>query len=181
MKNKGQEKSLFRDRLMLRRLLVTFASAVLLGALYSLIFRFSAQEGGESGSLSRMISEKCVGFLNWLSGSCWNEAREAEMAGWLEYPLRKLAHFSEYACMGVLVYTLWSQWMSRGKRLYILTVAWVFLSAAGDEFHQYFVPGRCASFADVLLDTGGGVFGMLFCMVSCGLCRRHSTKKKSMP
>lgn len=174
MKNKGQEKSLFRDRLMLRRLLVTFASAVLLGALYSLIFRFSAQEGGESGSLSRMISEKCVGFLNWVSGSCWNEAREAEMAGWLEYPLRKLAHFSEYACMGVLVYTLWSQWMSRGKRLYILTVAWVFLSAAGDEFHQYFVPGRCASFADVLLDTGGGAFGMLFCMAICRLFRKHT-------
>ena len=119
MKSKKQKKSLFRDRLMLRRLLVTFAAAVLLGALYSLIFSFSAQEGGESGSLSRMISEKCVGFLNWLSGSRWNEAKEAEVAGWFEYPLRKLAHFSEYACMGVLVYTLWSQWISRGKRLYI--------------------------------------------------------------
>ena len=35
--------------------------------------------------------------------------------------------------------------------------------------------------SDMLLDTGGGVFGMLFCMGSWGLCRRHSTKKKSMP
>ena len=74
MKSKKQKKSLFRDRLMLRRLLVTFAAAVLLGALYSLIFRFSAQEGGDSGSLCRMISEKCVGFLNWVYVSRWNES-----------------------------------------------------------------------------------------------------------
>lgn len=172
MKNKKQEKCLAVDRLLRRRLYVTLAAAVLLGILYSLIFRFSAQDSGESGSLSRMISEKCVGFLNWLSGFRWNEAKEAEMAGWLEYPLRKLAHFSEYACMGVLVYTLWSQWITQGRRLYVLTVVWVFLSAAGDEFHQYFVPGRCASFADVLLDTGGGAFGMLFCMAVCWCCRK---------
>lgn len=172
MKNKKQKKCLAVDRLLRRRLLVTFAAAVLLGILYSLIFCFSAQDSGESGSLSRMISEKCVGFLNWLSGSRWNEAKEAEMAGWLEYPLRKLAHFSEYACMGVLVYTLWSQWITQGRRLYVLTAVWVFLSAAGDEFHQYFVPGRCASFADVLLDTGGGAFGMLFCMAVCRCCRK---------
>ena len=92
MKNKKQEKCLTDGRLMRRRLLVTLAAAVLLGVLYGLIFRFSAQDSGESGSLSRMISEKCVGFLNWLSGSRWNEAKEAELAGWFEYPLRKLAH-----------------------------------------------------------------------------------------
>lgn len=178
MKNNKQGKRLVGDRLMRRRLLVTLVAAVLLGVLYSLIFRFSAQDSGESGSLSRMISEKCVEFLNWLSGSHWDEAREAETAGWLEHPLRKLAHFSEYACMGILVYTLWSQWIARGKRLYVLTVVWVFLSAAGDEFHQYFVPGRCASFADVLLDTGGGAFGMLFCMAVCWCCRKRRIKKK---
>lgn len=177
MKSKKQKKSLFRDRLMLRRLLVTFAAAVLLGALYSLIFSFSAQEGGESGSLSRMISEKCVGFLNWLSGSRWNEAKEAEVAGWFEYPLRKLAHFSEYACMGVLVYTLWSQWLKRGRKLCLLTAGWVFLSAACDEFHQYFVPGRYASFADVLLDTCGGIFGMLFCICIAALYRRRLERR----
>lgn len=162
-----------------RRVLVTLAEAVLLGALYSLIFRFSAQDGGESGSLSGMISEKCVEFANWLSGSGWNAAREAELAEWLEYPLRKLAHFSEYACMGVLVYTLWSQWMVRRKQLCILTVIWVFLSASGDEIHQYFVPGRCARFTDVLIDTGGGVFGMLFCLAVCALYRKRKEKKKA--
>lgn len=162
---------------MLRRLLVTLVSVILLGMLYSLIFCFSAQDGGESGSLSRMISEKCAEFANWLSGSHWNEVKEAEIAERLEYPLRKMAHFSEYACMGGLVYMLWSQWMAAGRRFYSLIVTWVFLSAAGDEFHQYFVPGRCASIADVLLDTSGGVFGILFCIVIGRLYRKRKAKR----
>ena len=80
--------------------------------------------------------------------------------------------------MGILVYTLWSQWMKRGRKLNLLTVVWVFLSAAADEFHQYFVPGRYASFADVLLDTSGGAFGMLFCICVAALYRKARKRKE---
>lgn len=177
MRRNKRKKSLLQDRLTWKRLLVTLVASVLLGMLYSLIFHFSAQDGGESGSLSGMISEKCVECADWLSGSGWNEAEKAEMTEELEYPLRKLAHFSEYACMGILVYMLLSQWVAQGRLLYLLTVLWVFLSASGDEFHQYFVPGRCASFTDVLIDTGGGIFGMLFCAAVCALYRKHRLKK----
>lgn len=156
---------------------MTGIAAVLLGFLYSLIFRFSAQDSVESGSLSRMISEKCVSLANALSGFSWSEAKMAGMAEYFEHPLRKLAHFSEYACMGILVYTLLSQWMNQGRRLYLLTVMWIFLSAAGDEFHQYFVPGRYASVADVLLDTCGGAAGMLFCICGAAIWRRHKAKR----
>ncbi|MBE5874320.1 MAG: VanZ family protein, partial [Lachnospiraceae bacterium] len=37
-------------------------------------------------------------------------------------------------------------------------------SAAADEIHQLFVPDRWGSFADVLLDTCGGAFGVLICV-----------------
>lgn len=156
---------------------MTAASAALLLALYGIIFRFSAQDGEASGSLSQFFSEKCVGILNSLSGAGWSDVKRIELAAYFEHPIRKLAHFSEYACMGILVYMLWSQWMKRGKRLYLLTVIWVFLSAACDEFHQYFVPGRYASLADVLLDTCGGAFGMLFCICVSGLQRRFWQKR----
>lgn len=162
----------------LRRWLVSSAAAILLLGLYSIIFRFSAQDAEESGSLSQYVSERFVGILNSLSGRPWDEAMLAGMAEYFEHPIRKLAHFSEYACMGVLVYTLWSQWMKRGRKLYLLTVAWVFLSAASDEFHQYFVPGRYASFADVLLDTSGGAFGMLFCICVAALYRKIQKRKE---
>lgn len=160
-----------------RRLLITGAASVLLVLLYCLIFGFSAQDGGESSSLSGTISEKCVECANAVFRAGWDAAQKAEMAQSFEHPLRKIAHFSEYACMGILVYILWSQWMKRGWRLYLLTVLWVFFSAAGDEFHQFFVPGRSASFLDVLIDTCGGAFGMLFCIGAGALLRRLGRRR----
>lgn len=160
-----------------RKIAVTAVAAALLLLLYSMIFRFSAQDAGESGSLSQFFSEKCVDILNSLSGARWSQVRRTELAAYFEHPLRKLAHFSEYACMGILVYTLWSQWMRRGRGLYFLTIIWVFLSAACDEFHQYFVPGRYASVADVLLDTCGGAFGMLLSICIAALYRKVSGRR----
>ena len=148
---------------MKKKIAITVPAAILLLALYILIFGFSAQDAETSGSLSQMISEKCVEFFNNLSGGHWTEDFMRNLSEYFEHPLRKLAHFSEYACMGILLYVLWSHWIRRGRRLYLLIILWVFCSAATDEFHQLFVPGRYGSFADVLLDTCGGAFGMLLC------------------
>lgn len=137
----------------------------LLIALYTMIFSFSAQDAEQSGSLSRTVSEKCVEIVNSLSGMKWSQAMVEEKTEIYELPIRKLAHFTEYACMGVLVYMLWSQWMKRGKGLYLLTIIWVALSAAADEIHQLFVPGRDGNLVDVSLDTFGGAAGLLFCIL----------------
>lgn len=150
-----------------KQIIVTAAAGILLALLYAVIFNFSAQDGEQSGNLSLMLSEKCAELLGSLSGKHWSSA---VLEGWAEYfqhPLRKLAHFSEYACMGVLVCILWKQWLHSRKKLCLLTVAWVFVSAAGDEFHQLFVPGRYGCLGDVLLDTCGGIFGMLLCLFIC--------------
>jgi len=148
----------------IRKAAVSLAAVFLLLLLYMVIFSFSAQDGEQSGSLSRIVSEKCAEVLGNLSRGKLSQAVLKSMADYFEHPIRKLAHFSEYACMGILVFILWSQWMRQGKRLKLLTVGWVFVSAAGDEFHQLFVPGRYGSFADVVLDTCGGAFGMLLCL-----------------
>lgn len=157
---------------MKKKIVITASAAVLLLALYVLIFGFSAQNGEESGSLSRMISEKCVELINALAGRHWTEAFVESLAEYFEHPIRKLAHFTEYACMGVLLYILWSQWIRKGWRFYLLIVLWVFLSASADEFHQLFVPGRYGSFADVLLDTAGGAFGALMCTAAVNVWMR---------
>lgn len=167
-----------------RKIFVTAVSGVLLVLLYCVIFNFSAQNGEESGSLSQKISVKCVELVNNISGKNWSSDMKACLAEFWEHPIRKLAHFSEYACMGLLVYSLWSQWMRRGRGLYLLTVGWVFLSAALDELHQRYVPGRYGSFADVLLDTCGGVCGMLFCLAVLRLAkmpRGRRNKRKNGP
>lgn len=154
--------------------MVTVPAAVLLLVLYMVIFGFSSQDAEQSGNLSMRISEGAAELLNSLAGNRWNNQ---ELAQYFEHPIRKLAHFSEYACMGVLVYLTWISWIKRGKRLYLLVVVWVFVSAAGDEFHQLFVPGRWGSFADVCLDTCGGAFGLLLCIIASRFGERCKRKK----
>ena len=88
-------------------------AAILLVLLYLLIFAFSGQDGEESGSLSSMISEKCAELLNAISGKHWTQNVIDSMAAYFEHPIRKLAHFSEYACMGVLLYGVWRPWKER--------------------------------------------------------------------
>lgn len=160
-----------------RKTAVSVTAAVLLGLLYLMIFAFSGQNGKESGSLSSMISEKCVELLNAISGKHWTQAVMDSMAAYFEHPIRKLAHFSEYACMGVLLYGVWRPWKERGRRLYLLIVLWVFVSASADEFHQLFIPGRYGCFADVVLDTCGGAFGLLVCVFIEKLVLRRKNKK----
>ncbi len=143
-----------------------FCSACLL-LLYVFIFSFSDQDGETSGSLSALVAEKCVAFLHSLTGGNWSEVMRTELALYFENPIRKMAHFAEYAVMGVLLTVLWAQWLKRGVRFYLLVILWVFISAAADEIHQLFVPGRHGCFADVLLDTFGGIFGMMLVRLIC--------------
>lgn len=155
-----------------KKIAITVPAVILLLALYALIFGFSAQDAEESGSLSRKISEETVIVLNSLLGNDWSQPLGEDPAQYFEHPIRKLAHFSEYACMGVLLYLIWVQWVKQNKKLCVLIVAWVFLSGALDELHQKFVPGRWCSFADVCLDTCGGIFGLLLCLCVSRLIRR---------
>ena len=87
-----------------KKIAVSVVAAILLVLLYLLIFAFSGQDGEKSGSLSSMISEKCAELLNAISGKHWTQNVIDSMAAYFEHPIRKLAHFSEYACMGVLLY-----------------------------------------------------------------------------
>lgn len=155
-----------------KKIAVTVPAVLLLLALYALIFGFSAQDAEQSGSLSMRISESAVGILNTLIGGGWSQAFREDMALYFQHPIRKMAHFSEYACMGILLYFIWAPWIKRGRRLCGLIAAWVFVSGALDELHQLFVPGRWCSFADVCLDTCGGIFGLLLCLFAHRLIKR---------
>lgn len=164
-KNNNRKKQK-RNVIPYKKIAVSVAAAVFLVLLYAIIFSFSAQDGEESGGLSHYIAEKCVELFNSMTGKRWSQVVVDGWTAYWEHPIRKLAHFSEYACMGILVYILWRPWKARNKRLYLLAVLWVAVSAAGDEFHQLFVPGRYGSPADVLLDTFGGMFGVWVCVMA---------------
>lgn len=166
-----------------KKLLRALPPAALLLALYGIIFGFSAQDAETSGSFSLWVSQECVALLNSLAGGKLSEQLMREMSLYFEHPIRKAAHFCEYAVMGGLVFGVFSPFRkpdrAGGGRFVLFVVLWVFVSGALDEFHQLFVPGRYGSFADVLLDTCGGAFGLWVCLWVCGRRRRRGKKSRA--
>lgn len=134
-----------------------------------LIFCFSAQNATNSSALSGGLLEKLLAVVSpyWRHLNSVGKVIKIQQIHTL---FRKLGHFTEYAVLGMLC-TLTARHIG-GERMRsiwcaLLAAGLSLLYAAGDELHQRFVPGRYASLADVLLDTCGGVFGML-CMILAG-------------
>jgi len=142
----------------------TALAGILLLALYFVIFGFSAQDGETSGGISMKVSRFGVELWNDVTMRGWTEQIISELAAFFEHPVRKGAHFAEYALMGFLQYSILKCHIRKGWLVFLLTTVWIMVSAAFDELHQYFVPGRWGSIADVLLDTCGGIFGALSCV-----------------
>lgn len=84
-------------------------------------------------------------------------------ACWLtEHLVRKLAHFSEYTLLGMILSGCFRSYGLPGKeRRYFLLAAGFFVPFV-DETIQLFVEGRSGQLSDVWLDFGGAAFGMLF-------------------
>lgn len=84
-------------------------------------------------------------------------------------PIRKLAHFSEYAILGLLVLYYLNDYQSLSiKRIIVYEILFCFLYACSDEIHQYFIPGRAMMFKDVLIDTSGSILSA----IGYSLCKK---------
>ena len=78
----------------------------------------------------------------------------------LVFIVRKTAHFTEYAILGILFFRQFFP-QKNGSRYFILAILFSFFYACTDEIHQLFIPGRSGQFTDVLIDTLGALFGCL--------------------
>ncbi len=143
-----------------KQVIATTVSAILLSLLYVFIWGFSAQDGEESSGLSYAVSEKVTLLWETISHGDFTESYREEMTLWLEHPIRKMAHFCEYMTMGILMFGIWRPWQKTNRKMVLITILALVLSASVDEIHQFFVPDRFPSPLDVLLDTCGGAFGL---------------------
>jgi len=80
--------------------------------------------------------------------------------------VRKIAHFTEYFILymflsnALINYDIDKNKITRGKALAVALLV-TFIYACNDEFHQTFIPGREGRFRDVMIDTSGGLLGMI--------------------
>ena len=84
--------------------------------------------------------------------------------------LRKLAHFTEFACLGALFTWLYGM---LSKPL-LLALPCGFLVACMDETIQRFVPDRGPAFKDVLIDTSGVLVGIGLLFLGYIICKRQA-------
>lgn len=210
------------------RKLVVCCVALVAWAMF--IFCMSANDGTASMGLSD-------GVTAWFARAFWpgfSDLSPADQLAFVEslsFPVRKAAHFSEYAVLGLLAFATFHQVgkvlqvrrgharsgafanptvlaglgattvdggagsqgatasASRAPRAHTMrpasrtshallsqaaaAVAFAFLYACLDEFHQLFVAGRCGQPADVAIDTSGA----LVAVVVAFAIARHRMRK----
>lgn len=78
----------------------------------------------------------------------------------LHAAVRKLAHLTEYAILGVLVLRALEGPPRPRRRALALACALCAAYAAIDELHQTWVPSRTGAALDVLLDAAGATLGI---------------------
>ena len=132
----------------------------------AVIFSFSLQPGEVSGSLSESFLQK---VLEWFAPGIFEklETMPQEQLDMWHMVLRKCAHFTEFAVLGVLSdLTLLQTKMSRRV---LMTMAFCLVVASMDETLQLFVDGRVGRVVDVLIDGAGALSGSILIVVSVWL------------
>lgn len=115
-----------------------------------IVFGFSSQNGEESSGISFKISMLLT-------------KNNEEIANNIEPYVRKIAHFSEYAVGGILIFLLFLTFEKISPMMRnILSMVITIIYAITDEIHQLFIPGREGKIVDVYIDTLGIITGILF-------------------
>ena len=108
---------------------------------------FSNMNGALSSMQSDGIVSKIADIINY-SGNIDT----------LRLIVRKLAHFTEYLILGILVLNACKY--NNAKDMFILSILICVLYACTDEIHQLFISNRAGRILDVCIDTLGSLCGI---------------------
>ena len=121
------------------------------------IFVFSMMPGEQSGDTSRGFLMTMVHLFEGLSHV---DLSDETVEAWHHF-VRKGAHFTEYAVLGMTVVFAFKDKLNTVLRIIPVSLFICALYAASDEFHQHFVPKRMGSVSDVILDSVGALTGIV--------------------
>ena len=123
----------------------------------AVIFSFSLQPGEVSGDISGSFLRK---VLEWFAPRVFEQLEtlpQEQLDNW-HIVLRKCAHFTEFAVLGVLSsLTLLQTTISRRG---LSAMVFCLVIAALDETLQLFVDGRAGRVMDAMIDGAGALVGM---------------------
>lgn len=154
-------------------LLRAFLIICLLGTFFA-IFGFSSQDAKESSGLSRQVTNTVT--KNVKSIQRLEKSQKEIVLSKIEKIVRKIAHFSIYTLVGILLMALFSTYNMKERNRIILSLVIGIIYASSDELHQRFVSGRSGQITDVMIDSFGVLFGILIVMLVMECTRRICSK-----
>ncbi|MBP5295678.1 MAG: VanZ family protein [Lachnospiraceae bacterium] len=124
------------------------------------IFWMSALPAIESQSESDALTLffQRLFFRNW---EALPEKEYLEAMGHLAFFIRKAAHFSEFALLGMCLSLFFTTFETGFVRRFLLSLLIGVLYAVSDEIHQIFVETRDGTVFDVCIDSAGVLLGCL--------------------
>lgn len=120
------------------------------------IFTFSSKSPTESNSTSKGLIKSFVHIVERVTNKDLNEIK---IANKMNFIIRKCAHFSLYAILGIFVYRLFL--IIKIKDIKLFSIIFCLIYALSDELHQLYIPGRSGMIRDVLIDTLGSITAIL--------------------
>jgi len=166
-----QTKKIMRRRLIL--LFLIFAEMVL-------IFFFSSQNADDSGKISGNLMEVVAGVTVKDFEERPPSEREKFINIWHPY-LRKAAHMTEFGVLGATVFLFLLTWRGRIWWRYCVAIAWTFVYACTDEWHQKLADGRVPLFKDVMIDTAGAVIACALVLAALLLMKWKKRRDERPP
>lgn len=131
---------------MKKKILLRIILLILIFIWMYIVFGFSKHTGETSSSLSSRIANF---FTN-----------DENIVRIIEPIIRKIAHLSEYALGGFLIYGFLLTFEISSKKQIIISILLGIIYAITDEVHQLFVPGRSGQVKDVYIDSLGVILGV---------------------
>ena len=139
------------------------------------VFRFSGQQGTESGDTSRKFT---IIIIRIMTGKSL-EINDPFVEG-VQLFIRKFAHFTIYAIGGFLIMNYAYSTDKTQKQKILHSIGFGGVYAITDEIHQFFVSGRSGNIFDVGIDTLGVITGVLMYILIrkfiCKLMKNVKTK-----
>lgn len=134
------------------------------------IFAFSSDNGEASTEKSDSIIINVYQIFN--KKELTNKEKE-ELVEKLVFPMRKLAHLSEYLILGILIISLISEFTLINRKAFLIGLLLCIIYATSDEIHQLFSVGRSARILDILIDTIGSSIGIsIYYLIDKKILRR---------
>lgn len=149
---------------------------ILLIGTFGLIFGFSNQNSKESSGISKKVTEVITKPIKSIQEKPEQE-REIILER-IESVVRKLAHFSIYTVVGLLLMALCTTYKLKEMNRISISLIIGVIYASLDEIHQCFTPGRGPQVTDVIIDTMGVLLGILLVMLVIKLYTKISIKFK---